>query len=1049
MKNAGYVALTVPSGGYAACNGLNFSPSASDAFTLEAWLKLNGMGKGISILHKDGVMDWGIDNGCLCLSFAGGVTFCSDANAPVDRLEWHHVAVTYDLSFVRFFVDGITAGCTAASVIVPPETGSWRIGSDMDGRLRSLKIYEVALNGSDILEEMFGTVTSATPVADVDFSCNPPVDHESVASTVELEGGAEMHEACPAMLLRGTAYALPTNSRALNPGGRQIDPYTVHARIYVTGISPCMALMSNGDNNLDSGIALFLMYDTQAGGYHLRALRGSDSDTRNWAVSTGLVNGGEWVSVGCTYDGEHLRLYINGNLDSEVEAGPILMPQEDGNVLIGGMLECGRPTGKNTFQGYISRMEIWKVALNPDEMKARTEEPPEIDSTGLAEAFDFTNRPVRSETSGVAVALCDNASYEELLLPAPKGFTEEVPVAVDFGVDDDWIKRTRKTVDLAEVDRRHKELLGVLADDETAMLELVLGVKLTGKQRGLLTQRRAERVGNRHVLLGVTHHQMGGDYVMLAHYQGESQVVYRCAATEVDECTMKRVELVFILIAGMVSALFGIKTKLNTKAVNYIVTEILPLASVVALMGAGTELKGAQVFQLGKDLSGLGLLKELLKMIVTLGFWALLRFLAKVVLTFLGAGWVDTIASLAATAVTFGIAYVTFVKTCLPLPRVMLREIRFNHNLNRSDNSALNIRKNYNDEVSRPEWVNGESDPVAYCKATVAVPVVKTRFRIDSILSYTVNVRAVAQQGNFLGDIPSTPVNFLLCQSGEVSLALVNQNIPGTAMGRYQVTWTWQYQDIRTGIWTLMGVSVHTVYLTDAMPHAPWAQDAGQPRQWPWSDAFDRGVLWMQNALVLQNALQQITNSLYHSGVKYAQGFYLGNQNNAWTFHLSRLLVDMQNPGDQFMECSECATALVILGNIWGGDLFPVAFWGLQHTKVNTAYIKPLGGNAVWDVHHFDYHVIASDQNSLANNAIVYDGCAAVDASGNPWAPDQARVERVPGAPNQGMQFGPPSPNVLGVPYVAQNNYSNRLFENVPTSKTNLPEQLLFPLLID
>ncbi|WP_321332060.1 LamG domain-containing protein [uncultured Bacteroides sp.] len=1048
MKDSCYVSLAVPSGGYAECAGLNFHPDGSTPFTLESWLHLNGMGSDISVLSRENAFDLSIRNGRLFLSVSGGMALASDVDGTlVDSVDWHHVAVTFDLSFVRFYIDGNIAGCIAAPVAAPENANEWRIGSNLDGRMRCLRTYNTALDASEVLNCLYNAPDTKSMTADVDFSCNPPVNHISPASGISFHQGAAMRLAWPSLLLKGTAYALPSNSTNLNPGGAQVDPYTIHSRIYVTGTYPCMAIMTNGDNNMDSGIALLLVYDRDAKGYHLQALRGSDSDERNWLVSKGVITPDQWASVGCTYDGEHLRIYINGALDSEMEAGPILMSQEQGNVLIGGMLECGRPTGTNTFQGYMARMEIWNIALSDEEMKSCSTTVPEIDVTGLAEAFDFTNVPIRSETSCVAVALCDNARFEELMVPAPETFSEYMPEEISYGVDREWIEQMREGVDLDELKRKRSLLFASDATDGTAELALVLGFEPTAEQRKYLAQRHTDKESNGNLLLGVTHHVVGTDYVLLAHYKKESQVIYRCPVSELDDCTLRIVELVFILIGGMVSAIFGIQTKLTPKSIQYIVGSILPLSSVQAIMSTGSEMKPAQIYLLGKQLSSLGLLKELLKMIVVLGFWALMRFLIKVVLTFLGVGWADTIASLAATAITFGIAYVAYVKNCRPIPMVSIREIRFNHDLNRSDTSAINIRIDAATQVRRPEWVNGQSDPAAYSRAAVNGPVIKARFHIGSLLNYTVNVRAQAVGDVLLGNIPSTQVSFILGNSGEITFQLPNHTIGVAPIGQHNIVWNWQYQDIRTGQWANMIPTNHTIYLTENLPVNPWTQVVGNDTQWPWTRIFDLSLQWMNGAVALPQVKENITNGMYTCGMEYGGGGYLFGVGGGYRFNATQFLADIQNPVNFAVECSECAAIIVLLANIWGSNLIPYSFVNNGH--VNTAYIKALGAGAVWETHNFAYHVIATTNNmNQAPNSPVYDGCVAVDASTNPWDAGMVRVPLIPGTANAQMPFGPPTLNVLPVPYQAANNYSDRLFENVPASKNNLNVNAVLPIQI-
>ncbi|MEG2819580.1 MAG: hypothetical protein RR868_02370, partial [Muribaculaceae bacterium] len=72
-----------------------------------------------------------------------------------------------------------------------------------------------------------------------------------------------------------------------------------------------------------------------------------------------------------------------------------------------------------------------------------------------------------------------------------------------------------------------------------------------------------------------------------------------------------------------------------------------------------------------------------------LGFWLLMRLLSKLVLTFLGVGWVDTIAALVATAITFTIKIVDYITHCLPLPAIAIEEIWFDHPDGINDSHSL------------------------------------------------------------------------------------------------------------------------------------------------------------------------------------------------------------------------------------------------------------------------------------------------------------------------------------------------------------------------
>ena len=93
------------------------------------------------------------------------------------------------------------------------------------------------------------------------------------------------------------------------------------------------------------------------------------SDEKNAAFQ---VPAGEWSFIAATYDGEHLRLYVNGQeVQSLVHRGKMAPAFPDSFLIIGsedGVEHCDNCDGKHSFQGLIDEVSVYDRALSAGEI---------------------------------------------------------------------------------------------------------------------------------------------------------------------------------------------------------------------------------------------------------------------------------------------------------------------------------------------------------------------------------------------------------------------------------------------------------------------------------------------------------------------------------------------------------------------------------------------------------------------------------------------------------------------------------------------------------
>lgn len=1041
-----YIAAQFPEGGYVDVGSdLGVALDASAEFTLESWIRISEVKQGINLLNCENYFRFGVDNEKLVVWIQGlppvsGAT----TNNEIGISDWHHVAAVYNLQHMRLYIDGIcvkTAGISGKGSGTP---GTFRIGSEMEGRMRGLRIYNKGLTADEINDSMFGTVSDSYLVADFDFTCNPPLDKKCPQRKITLAGDAAILEVYPSLKLSGNAFAMPSCKEGINPGGNNFDPYTVHALLRISSLRGRQCIFANSLPELDSGMALYLEYDTEQQRMWVKSLRGSDIEESDVLVSHSMVSINQWVSVATVYDGEHLRIYINGEKDAEGMFGPILVSTYRGNPVVGGRFQGGELVTTDSLQGNISRLEVWNKALSDEEIKQYVGTLPEPDSPSLVCLFDFSVYHVKNEVDNAPLCMSDGAIIWEYTSPARKDAKERnvLKNRVVYDADATLLQTFRQQVDFS-LPENDQMALSFPEDRLLQELALLLPENFDVAD----TASRFKRNWEKELKAGVqrfrvTQHREGKEFFIAVHYPDYSYVAYRCRMDQIDECVLYKVRLVFTIVVGIADVLLGIKPTLTDKAVTFIQKSILTLPQVVTLMSAGTTITVAQLFSIGKTLVSKGILKELFKMILIFGFWSLVRLAARLILSFLGVGAAAMIASLAATVLTFTILFVEFLRHCLPFPRVALYGIKFNHNLAQHQTSALNIRISQAVDVQIPEWVPARQHPAAYAINQVAGNVtIQAKFSIDAILPKTVNIRATAVNNSVLGDVAQFACVFAFGSSNYVNLQVA---FNGAAIGSRIASWDWEYYDDQANLWQPMGNSTNNVYLVLNTPLLPWTQEADlASRTLPSEQALQLACGWANGVNAVINIPPQVAQSFYNDAhFIYGRGMYSGiSVIGIVNFQIHQFLNDYNNLGNMFIECTDCAVATAVFTKLLGGNIHVVTLIrAVAGNAVDTTFIKAIGVPG-WQAHNFDYHVLNTTANLFANNSPVIDACIQVNGDNDPWvAPAPApAVAFIPGEPARAMQYTTqPIPAVEALPYLALNSYRERfLLNNVPVKNIN------------
>ncbi len=165
-----------PLGGWLTFDGgyieVPYSPALNptQGFTFEAWVRLTTDGSCDSIAGQGWTDTWwvGVCNGTIrsYLKGSGGSLFDS---GTIPSNTWTHVAVTFDGTSRRHYINGVQTGERPDTSPLTNDTNALRIGSDISwqftptGSIDEVRLWSVARTGAQLLASRNATVGNATP----------------------------------------------------------------------------------------------------------------------------------------------------------------------------------------------------------------------------------------------------------------------------------------------------------------------------------------------------------------------------------------------------------------------------------------------------------------------------------------------------------------------------------------------------------------------------------------------------------------------------------------------------------------------------------------------------------------------------------------------------------------------------------------------------------------------------------------------------------------------------------------------------------------------
>jgi len=982
-------------------SNLGIALNGTVPFSVDAWVRFDGLCASAGILSQSGSFAFGIAGDSLVLQIPGyPMASSSPKTQPLQEGSWQYVCVTYQAGQVRFYIDGQFNAFTSVAGSGSNNSNPFLICSELQSEVRGVRVYNVALDPTAVLDNMYNPPAASTIVADFDFTQSPPVDNGSGHLPITLSAGARMITYTPALGMGGTAFAQPLRDEEVNPGGAQVDPYTVQASIYVSSDeTPLQAIFVNSDLAGDSGMSLYLAYDETVSAFRAVSVRGSNNVAQNALVSTGTVALNRWTNVATTFDGTTLALYLNGRLDSSGPFGPIAQSRNDGLPLIGAAYVDGQPSGGTSMQGFISDVEVWRLALDPTLIAKYVDAYPDPQMPGLAALYDFSSYAPANLVNGHPVALAAGAAIASQASAALPGTKEVKPES-----DERWeqldaatIEEIRRSIDFrAAVERLAADFARVSAADIAA----AGGDSERAERIRAAWNDTMEKLRNDPLSLPflVTRHRIGDEDILLSHTRRGTEVVYRAAAGSVDDCLLWKVQLVFVIVAGILDAAFGLSSRLGTKAVAFII-RMLESPTLAVILASGAAFGATEAMEAAITMYRQGYLKPLIALIVDVGFWTIVRVVTKLVLTLLGVGYIDLIASLTATVATFILVWSQRPASCNPPPNVELAAIKFDYDPTNSSVEALTIRRDYRNDVPVPEWVRGKTlaaeSPAAYSIWKVKGKTINIQAKFTVTTRDPVTATISATGGGILGAIPSFPVNFRngVSVPEYVTIALPNHQIGGAGVQVQNIQWSWSFS-LAGGPTSPMTTTTHRIYSVLIEPNGPWTAGTRSDTQLPWTDVLDYACVWAAGATNAVTAAELVTQKVYGTiGLTYDQRNGASVYTNGGTFLCTEFINYLRTGKGKGkkVNCTDCASIVTAFANVVGCNLaastmYPASGHGFTTNQMiaigGTTWGYPFPGTSYTG--SFSYHEVAW-MGALSYSDRLNDACLEVDGGNNPW----------------------------------------------------------------
>ncbi len=392
-----------------------FNPTGN-SISFSFWFKLNAIGDNGSFIYQNVKYNVSMDPQGR-VGFAIYTPVWASVNAGFTNrvldTDWHHTVMTYDGSTMKIFLDGLYRTSVANTGNLQISASDVYIGrqgtiTPFKGIIDEMLMYDRALTDAEVLQ-IFGSTPDPGTGSDnlvsyykLDENAGTVANDSKGVNTGTITGatwGQGISGSC--LVFDGTTGAVKVPSKLnLNP---------------VYGIT--MMAWAKTNKNLTTKIFQKGDYDGHGLGQgnwdgwggQIR-LVGNISHVLSWGGGLPVFN--QWYHLAMTYDGQVMKLYVNGQLRNSLSVtGLLYVNSRD--------LSIGSDDGaQKFFNGSIDECKFFNRALDQTEIQAnfsQTGNVPDQDGDGVADADDaYPKDPARAFNNYFPVTGFGTLAFEDL-----------------------------------------------------------------------------------------------------------------------------------------------------------------------------------------------------------------------------------------------------------------------------------------------------------------------------------------------------------------------------------------------------------------------------------------------------------------------------------------------------------------------------------------------------------------------------------------------------------------------------------------------------------
>jgi hypothetical protein len=384
-------------------NNFNFT-----AFTIETWFYSNrsspafgdqilftnttyapGLAEGFTLkIDSDGRVVLSLAE----LSSTGWSLAESDSVLPTRK--WHHIVGTYDGSDLRVYLNGRLAATTTVGAIYPLPHDNAHVGCGvgvgetageflLDGKLDEMKVYNYALSALEILDNYNRIINPAIVPTKKELVAYWPFE-ENMGSMYfyDITGhgyNINSSEVGVTAGISGNAASLPGDNYTLTVLNSyknfNFSTFTIETWFYSNKPSPNpQGQILFTHTTYAPGIAEGLTLKIGSRGDVVLAIAQMSGIAWDILITDSILTNRTWHHIVGTYDGNYLRIFIDGKLSKAKLTNPTYLFPRD-NAHVGCSVPIGSGTSESCIDGKLDEMKIYNYALLPDTILSHFQSP--------------------------------------------------------------------------------------------------------------------------------------------------------------------------------------------------------------------------------------------------------------------------------------------------------------------------------------------------------------------------------------------------------------------------------------------------------------------------------------------------------------------------------------------------------------------------------------------------------------------------------------------------------------------------------------------------